>query len=350
MRGSLRITATAPDGRTLAARLEDGRLEDLLIDPRGEGRALAPGAIWRALPGRPMKGLGGAMVELGRGLTGFLREADGLRPRAPLLVQISGHAEPGKAPPVTRRVALRSRLAVATFGTPGISVSRTIRAEAARARLLAVATDEGSFAAGPHGLVLRSAARDAPEAEIRAALAALAGALRALLAPGEAPGLLRPAPAAAEAAEADWPAPDLRLEGMAELERHGVREAIAGLLRPRAELPGGAFLLVEPTRALVAVDVNTGGDLSPAAGLKANLAAMRELPRQLRLRGLGGQVVVDPAALAKRERPQAEAALRQALKADPVETAILGWTQLGHLEILRRRERLPLAETGPDFA
>ena len=62
-------------------------------------------------------------------------------------------------------------------------------------------------------------------------------------------------------------------------------------------------MMIEPTRALVAVDVNTGPDTSPAASLKANIAAARDLPRQLRLRGLGGQVVVDFAPMPKK-RPQ----------------------------------------------
>ena len=56
-------------------------------------------------------------------------------------------------------------------------------------------------------------------------------------------------------------------------------------------------MVIEPTRALVAVDINTGPDTSPAAGLKANIAAIRALPRELRLRGLGGQVVIDSCPL-----------------------------------------------------
>ena len=71
-------------------------------------------------------------------------------------------------------------------------------------------------------------------------------------------------------------------------------------------LGGGASMYVEPTRALVAVDVNTGGDTTPAAGLKANIAAARELPRQLRLRGLGGQITLDLAPMPKKDRRQFE--------------------------------------------
>ena len=100
-------------------------------------------------------------------------------------------------------------------------------------------------------------------------------------------------------------------------------------------------MTVEPTRALVAVDINTGGDLSPAAALKVNLAAAAELPRQLRLRGLGGQVTIDFAPLARAERPRVERALARALADDGIETTVAGWTPLGHLELQRKRARRP---------
>ena len=102
-------------------------------------------------------------------------------------------------------------------------------------------------------------------------------------------------------------------------------------------------MFIEATRALVAVDVNTGGDFSFAAGLKANLAAARDLPRQLRLRGLGGQVVIDFAPVGKKDRLSIEQVLTRALRADAIDTNIVGWTPLGHLELQRKRERLPLA-------
>jgi Rne/Rng family ribonuclease len=103
-------------------------------------------------------------------------------------------------------------------------------------------------------------------------------------------------------------------------------------------------MMIEPTRALVAVDVNTGPDTSPAAALKANIAAARDLPRQLRLRGLGGQVVVDFAPMPKKERALVEQVLRAAFKADGAESSLSGWTTLGLYELVRKRDRRPLAE------
>lgn len=72
------------------------------------------------------------------------------------------------------------------------------------------------------------------------------------------------------------------------------------------------------------------------------MAAARALPRALRLRGLGGQVVLDLAPMPKKDRKTFEAALRAAFRRDTVETALVGWTPLGHYELQRKRDRLPL--------
>jgi Rne/Rng family ribonuclease len=101
-------------------------------------------------------------------------------------------------------------------------------------------------------------------------------------------------------------------------------------------------MFVEPTRALIAVDVNTGSDTTPAAALKANLAAARELPRQLRLRGLGGQIVVDFAPMPKRDRAVLEQCLRASFRKEASETTLAGWTPLGNYELQRKRDRMPL--------
>jgi Rne/Rng family ribonuclease len=128
------------------------------------------------------------------------------------------------------------------------------------------------------------------------------------------------------------------------LDAFGIWDEIDRLRDPRAPLGAQAWIAIEPTTALVAVDINTGGDFSAAAGLAANLAAARELPRQLRLRGFGGQITVDMAPLSRRDRPKVEQALRIAFHADPVETTLAGWTPLGHFEIQRKRDRRPLSE------
>ena len=125
-------------------------------------------------------------------------------------------------------------------------------------------------------------------------------------------------------------------------DENGVLEAVDALLSPRVALPGGGHMMIEPTRALIAVDVNTGPDTSPAASLKANIAAARDLPRQLRLRGLGGQVVVDFAPMPKKDRATLEQQIRVAFKGEAAETSLAGWTPLGMFELVRKRDRVAL--------
>ncbi|MBC7157213.1 MAG: ribonuclease E/G, partial [Rhodobacteraceae bacterium] len=74
-----------------------------------------------------------------------------------------------------------------------------------------------------------------------------------------------------------------------------------------------------------------------------NLALARDLARQLRLRGLGGQVVIDFAPMPKRDRHVLEQALGAAFRRDGGEATMAGWTPLGLYELTRRRDRLPLS-------
>lgn len=341
MRGRQILVEPLPAGGHAAALIVDGRLEDILVDGDPSDARPRPEAIYRALPARPMKGTGGAMVDLGDGVTGFLR---GPRPPAPgrrLLVQVAGWAEPGKAPPVTSRLRLKGRTAMLTPDAPGRNLSRSIRAGARRDALAALAEAAMQDAPAELGLVLRTAAETADDAEIRAEIDGLRAAWAGLAA-GDRPGLALAAPGAAAEVLRDWrQAGDSLREAPTALADAGVWEAVAALADPLVALGQGS-MAVEATRALVAVDVNTGGDLSPAAALKANLAAAAELPRQLRLRGLGGQITIDFAPLARAERPRIEQALAAALRGDGIETTIAGWTPLGHLELQRKRSRRPL--------
>ncbi|QYK39831.1 MAG: ribonuclease E/G [Paracoccaceae bacterium] len=333
-------------GRPAAALLVDGQLEDLLVDPEGDD--LLPGAICRALADRPMKGMGGMFLKLPGNQTGFLRQTDGVAAGRPLVVQVTGPAEPGKALPVSTRLLFKSRHAIVTPGAPGLNISRKLRDETLRAELEALATAGMAGAPGDFGLILRSACAHATDDEIAEDIAAMRGLAEAvtqdLTGP---PELLVEGAGAHETAWRDWadPPPDAVEQGT--FAAHGLPEMIDTLLSPRAPLPGGGHLWIEPTRALVAVDVNTGSDSSPAAGLKANIAAARDLPRQLRLRGLGGQAVVDFAPFPKKERHILDQVIRAAFKGEGAETALSGWTTMGLYELHRRRDRLPLARLLP---
>lgn len=330
-------------GREAAALMVDGHLQDLRIDPPVDA-APGPEAILRGIVDRPLKGQGGAIIKLPGGATGFLRQAKGLAQGSPILVQVLGVAEPHKAPPVTARLLFKSRYAIVTPGAPGLNIARSIRDEDERDRLLLIANEAGE---DPHGLILRSAA-DGVDAEILADdIAAMRDLASAVLGDTDGPPeALIDAPSAHQLAWRDWalPEPDEVIEGAGSFEDHGVLDAIDALRGLQVRLPAGAHAMIEPTAALVAVDVNTGPDGSPAAGLKANLALIKDLPRQLSLRGLGGQITLDLAPMPKKERRGVEDALRRAFRADGSDTVLAGWTPLGHFELQRKRDRWPLEQ------
>ncbi|MDB9801616.1 MAG: ribonuclease E/G [Loktanella sp.] len=328
------------NGLEAAAYLVDGKLDDLLID---DSDAPRPGAIFRAICDRPIKGQGGMMLRLPDGETAFLRQGKGLSPGQAMLVQVTGYSEDGKAVPVTDRVLFKSRFAIVTPGKPGLNISRQIEDEDTRDELLAVATEvhDDTF-----GLILRSSCEGADPEEIMDDITAMQDLAHAVLADAEGkdPEALTEGDGPHGIAWREWTgASDVVTEDGA-FENLGVLDQIDALGGALVEM-GEGTMYVEPTRAMVAVDVNTGGDTSPGAALKANLAACRALPRALRLRGLGGQISVDFVSMSKAHRKQVEQSLRASFRNDPIETSLVGWTPMGLFELQRKRERLPLART-----
>jgi Rne/Rng family ribonuclease len=395
MKGRVILIDTPKERGSQAALLVDGRLEDLLLDPLKGDTTPAPGEIYWAKIDRLVPKMGGAFVRLTASGMGFLREAKGLKEGHGVLVQAGAYAEPGKATPVTTRVLYKCRTIIHTPDAPGINVSRQIRDEAERARLTdivetALAEEVPNTENQASGFIIRTAAHEAPAREIMREVGATLADRHLCEAAGkdEPPGdrslLSEPA---FKIAVREWTAslPDrlvvherhhraMRMDeewedgpmagllaansgdirDMAEpfdgpdlFDHHGVWDEIEKLKSPRADLPSGAWMAVEATRAMVTVDVNTAGEFGGGASLTANLEAARELPRQLRLRGLGGQVIVDFAPLRKSDRKRIEEALKAAFRRDPVETSLAGWTPLGNFELQRKRERRPLSELLP---
>ncbi len=349
-------------GRKFAALVVDGRLEDLLIG-RTNAEDPAPGAIYHARVLRCLAASGGAFVDLGSGGPGYLRTASGAGAGDSLAVQVKTLPEPGKAPVVTTRLAIRSRFAIVTPGKPGIGFSAKLAwSQKRRRRLRALAEERLGDSLDRFGVIFRTACDHAEFEAIGGDLACTLDLAEQALArsPTGEPGLRLPAPDADALARTEWSAsePDDVLDCAGSFETLGIWDMISALRQPIVELPAdspgtrqgasGATLVIEPTRALVAVDVNTGDRFSKDAGKLANLEAARELPRQLRLRGLGGQVVIDFAPMPGRQRQEIERMLESAFRADPVDTTLAGWTPLGNFELRRMRARIPLASVAID--
>lgn len=122
-------------------------------------------------------------------------------------------------------------------------------------------------------------------------------------------------------------------------ERAGIETQIEALLEPQVDLPSGGTLLIEPVRTLTAIDVNSSRHGGPGAGAKAvDLEAAEEIPRQLRLRGISGLVVVDFLELADaRARERVVDTLRRGLNRDARPGRISPMRRSGLVEITRRR-------------
>ena len=129
---------------------------------------------------------------------------------------------------------------------------------------------------------------------------------------------------------------------------YGIEEEIARALARRVDLKSGGYLIVDQTEALTTIDVNTGGFVGARnfddTIFKTNLEAAGALARQLRLRNLGGIVIADFIDMTRTDHQEAVLAeLRKQLARDRTRTTVSGFTQLGLVEMTRKRTRESLA-------
>lgn len=392
-----RILLEANDGELHAALLEGGRLVQYFVD-RPERRRTV-GNIYKGRVQDVLPGMEAAFVNVGLERTAYLygiaaartpaggdRHADErdakLRSGDELLVQVAKEAIGDKGARLTRELNLPGRYLVLAPGVPGhISLSRRLTDPDERARLQQIAA---AVCPPDAGLIVRTAAAGASEHELRADaewLAALWQRLQADAAKAKAPALLysdddlllrlvrdyftasvtefavagvslhRQAAGLAQALApslADrvklWTGPVGGLMADA-----GVTAQVDKALRRRVWLESGGYLVIDQTEALTVIDVNSGKftgktDLA-ATALRLNVEAAREAARQLRLRDIGGIVLIDFLDMAAKEDQAAVvAALEEATTGDRNRVTVLGFTRLGLLELTRRKQGATLAD------
>ncbi|HEX9463346.1 MAG TPA: ribonuclease E/G [Alphaproteobacteria bacterium] len=357
--------------RLRAAAVADGELLELAVEPlnlRGATGSIYLGRVVRAAPA-----LRGVFVEIGLDRPALL-DVNGAAPAegTVLPVQVIEAARGDKAARVSRRLALEGRYAVLLPGGKGAAVSRAVAAERTKRRLQDLAM---KLKAAGEGVILRAAAAEASRDALGDDLAALRsrwGEIKAGLADAAPPAcvfdngdavarlLRRFAGASIPRFVVDDAMVARRVRGTAErllgvtpevetdaqrgtlLTRHGIDEALASTEMRELRLPSGGRITIETTAALTAVDVDTaqGAKDNADAALRADLEAAAEIGRQLRLRDLGGVVVVDFVRLRdKAQRAQVEAALREAVSRDRIAVQVLGWTAAGLFEMIRPRAR-----------
>lgn len=383
-----RLVCHETPAATLVASLSGNRLVEVAVTPKDRvdlTGALVLGRIERFVPE-----LDAAFVDIGAARAGFLRRADmfgfdGERPPAglPLLVQVTRDALDDKGARLTMNIGLVGRYLVFHPYGEGKQLSRRVLDESARARLLAAIDDLG---ADEGGWVVRTAAAgaspDAVASEGRALLVRWDG-LRTRALVQRPPVVLTAEPhpllkalrdrggTLAEIALDDRPLAlqarrmlesfedraELRLAtGNGDvLDMHDVAGQIEAALGNSIVLPSGVEILFEPGRTLCAVDVDSGSaGMRPGQGprtpLEVNLDAAEEIARQLRLRNVGGIVIVDFIDMrSPGERTRLQALLADRVAEDPVPTQVVGMTRLGLMEITRARRGPTLAQAIDDF-
>ena len=133
-------------------------------------------------------------------------------------------------------------------------------------------------------------------------------------------------------------------------ESFGIDSEIEKLMRPKAWLKSGAYLIIEKTEAMVVVDVNSGRfvgkKLHEENSLKINLEAAREVARQLRLRDLSGLIVIDFIDMKKEEnQKKVYHEIRKELRRDRAKVSVAPITEFGLLEMTRQRIRVSLLDS-----
>jgi ribonuclease G len=373
------LLISAGPGEWRAALLEEGIPVELYVERGGRSEA---GSIHLGRVRQLVPALGAALVDLGGGRPAFLPQSEVL-PRGKrlyegerVIVQIRREAQAAKAARVTMAAALRGRLVELIVGRPGsedgtalltqlapsLTLPRSRRRELDslprdhrggsgwRLRFLepapvdALAAEAAALAQRWYDILDRASGLDPPARLDPPAsfAAALAGSL--LAAPDE---ILVDDPAAIPDIRAAFPGSAVvhlpETEWPIDLDA-----AFDEVLSATLALPGGGSVHFEATRAGMLIDVDTGTPETGSperTGLMANLAAAATIARQIRLRNLGGGIVIDFVGLDGRSvREKIRAALAEVLAPDPAAPQLLGWTRLGHFELVRPRRGRSLAE------
>jgi ribonuclease E/ribonuclease G len=344
--GRLFLVESGPKGLR-AAMIADGRLYAVEID-RAD-RPSPVGAVVEAKVVRTLPGLG-TILAMADG-TELLLEREKTAPisGATVTVQVTKAARDEKLATATRNIALTGRGLIHLPLENGIKFSRRLTLdEPSRAAIAAqLAGTKGGWIvrrtaglADPADLAVEIA--NLPSGSAPDAFARLAGD-NSLPSPDR---ILADGLAAKRTAER-WCAafaPSLlpRIESEAAVfDHYDLDSAIEALANKRVKLPGGGSLTIEPTEALTVIDVNSGSDSNIVS---VNLEAVSEIDRQLRLRHIGGIVVIDFISMAKpRDRDRVMDALDVALADDPAQTHILPMSAFGLVEMTRERRGPGLA-------
>jgi len=383
---------------TRAALIDDGAAQELYIEPasrRGLVGNLYKGRVSRVLPG-----MQAAFIDIGIDRTAFLHASDIVRavpaeaesvpavpdiaalvlPGQEILVQVLKDPLGTKGARLSSFASLPSRFLVYMPYGQGVGVSSRIEDPDAREQLRVQVRELAELSRGPNagGYIVRTAAYRAPPEALRADMLYLARlwehVRQQYLQVGSAslvhedlalgPRMLRDElNADVRRVLVDAPTEYARLRQFAQafmpeaverieqyhgtpplFELHGVEEEISRALDRKVALKSGGYIVIDQTESMTTIDVNTGayvGHRNPEDTVfRTNLEAAVAIARQLRLRNLGGIIIVDFIDMQDiAHREQLLAALQSALVGDRAQNQIASVSPLGLVEMTRKRTR-----------
>ena len=369
----------------IAAVLENGKVTEFFIH-RGE---VLLGDVYLATVDNILPSIDAAFVNVGTDKMGFLHAQDvmgkgslkdKLSPKQKLIVQVVKEPTGHKGPRVTTQISLPGRFIVLMPNEPGVSVSKKIESSKERARLKSILNLIKPVGVG---VILRTEAEGQSEADIQEDLEILLEKWNNIITSAETmtpPNLIYRdqdllyrviREACTEDTKeiiVDTPFALNRVQNILQnwhmnrninvtlykgteplLIAMDIHKEIKAALNVKVNMPSGGYLFIQQTEALTVIDVNSGKFVSSATQdetiLKTNIEAVHEIARQLRLRNIGGMIIIDFIDMMSRADKLAMLEeLEIALEPDKAKPQVGQLSDLGLVELTRHRQGQSLSE------
>lgn len=370
-------------GLVRAAIIEDGSLVEMHHEQEKSKKLTETLFLGRVEQIRPS--VGAAFVNIGEELNAFLPIEEGHSLRCGQMLIVQGAAKQAtetKGLRVTERINLAGKWLVLVPGGQGVHISKKVKDGALRSELTEIAQ---AICPDGFGLIVRTASEDVTAEAMEEEAEQLLAKWRAIEQKAAAlnkPGILDESVALELRIVRDYAGKELeaitvndaecfkslcdeqrdgriaqnvkitRFEEKDQLlfDVFGIEPQIDKALKKRVWLPCGGYLIIDPCEALTVIDVNSGkmtlGKNTESNALAVNLEAADEIARQLRLRDVGGIVVIDFIDLLHAQHREAVIArMKEAVKPDKAAVKVEGISKLGLLELTRKRRNDSLHKT-----
>ena len=378
MTAKIIISAVNPE-ETRMGIVENGRLMEYVVERNNSAQLV--GSIFLGRVCNVVRGIQAAFIDIGLDKNAFLYLGDktGITEGQRVLVEITKDARGSKGPTATLDISLAGRYAALLPEANYTGISRKITDSAERSRLKKIADEVTNGAAGA---VMRTNAAGMPEEVLRADLQQLMADWQIIQARAKlarSPQVLHREldisvrivrdylNACIDEVVVDSPAVYGRLQELLQniaesrscklllhdkqtdiFSYYRLSDDIASISDRRIDLPSGGYLVIDYTEAMTVIDVNSGHfsgreNLSETV-MQINREAADEIARQLRLRDIGGIIVVDFIDMDKKEyREEIMERLQQALRSDKMKPCVQDMTVLNLVEITRKKARQNLS-------